>query len=756
MLDTGTERLTLTGVDDSQLVPGTQVRVTGERDGTSLEVSGTPATLAGPTATLNSASQGLAPTSPRVAVLLVNFQQPSSGPPAEPWTKAAVDDLYFSGERSVAAYYDEVSGGQMALSGDVFGYFTLATSTYRCEYNDWGSAARKAAARTGIDLTQYSNVVYAFPRQESCWWSGMSTVPGRNNWVNGELTTYVASHELGHNFGLDHAASLICKQNGVRVAYSSSCSLDEYGDPFDVMGFTGQRHFHSWHRLQLGLVAPEEVQTVTTHGTYRIAPAETAGGGPRVVRVPKSGGDYYYLEYRQPFGQFDNFSSTAAATNGVTIRIAPDLAAVRSKLIDTMPETSSFSDAPLRVGRTFADQINNIFVKVLAVDPTGADVSIQVGADTSPPSAPADLQATPDESGDVALTWSSSTDDLIVTGYEVSRDGLVVGSPDGTSFIDRGLEGDRTYEYSVVALDRSNRSEPAVVSVYVPPPTADPPPPGDVDATPPSAPTDLTGSVNGPRVGTLRWSAATDEVGVDHYSVFRSGLAFATTTELELIDVRIEEGVTYQFSVYAVDAAGNVGEAATLDFAVPDISPPGQLFGLTATMTSESSARLKWLAAGDNVALLGYEVRRDGAVVTTVPAGTRVFNDTGLATNTTYEYTVAAVDTSANVGPAGIVRVRLHPVDLIAPSVPTSFAGQALGGRRVRLTWGPSVDDQGGTVTYRVFRGSTRIATVTGTSYVNKAPRQATYRYRVRAVDASGNVSPFTPWVSVFAARRLH
>ena len=45
-------------------------------------------------------------------------------------------------------------------------------------------------------------------------------------------------------------------------------------------------------------------------------------------------------------------------------------------------------------------------------------------------------------------------------------------------------------------------------------------------------------------------------------------------------------------------------------------------------MTSELSARLKWLAAGDNVALLGYEVRRDGAVVTTVPAGTRVFNDT--------------------------------------------------------------------------------------------------------------------------------
>jgi chitodextrinase len=670
MLDTGSERLVLIGVDESQLLPGTQVLLAGQRDGTSLEVSNSPDTVARPTETLNSTgAQSLAPSSPRVAVLLLNFQQPSSGPPAVPWTKAAVNDLYFSGDRSVAAYYDELSAGQMSLSGDVFGYFTLATSAYHCEYNDWGTAARKAAARAGIDLTRYTNVVYAFPRQESCWWSGMATVPGRNSWVNGELTTYVASHELGHNFGLDHAAALICKKNGVRVAFSSSCSLDEYGDPFDVMGFTGQRHFHNWHRMHLGLVAADEVQTVTARGKYRITPAEKVGSGRRVLRIPKSGGDYYYLEYRQPYGQFDDFSATSAATNGVTIRIAPNLAAVRSKLIDTMPETSSFSDAPLRVGRTFADPINKIYVTVLAVDSTGADVSIQIGRYTAPP----------------------------------------------------------------------------------PPP----PPPGGGDTTPPSAPADLTGSVNGPRVGTLRWSAATDNVAVDGYRVFRNGLAYATTPELELIDVRIEEGVTYQFSVFAVDGAGNVSEAATLDFAVPDISPPGQLFGLSATMTSESSARLRWLAARDNVALRGYQVRRGGELVTTLPPGTRVFTDTGLPTNATYIYTVAAVDTSGNVGPAGIARVRLHPVDLTPPTVPTNLAGEPLGRRKVRLTWGASVDDEGGTVKYRVFRGSTRIATVTGTSYVDRAPRQATFRYRVRAVDASGNVSPFTPWVSVFAARRL-
>src|SRR5919112_6647927 len=101
------------------------------------------------------------------------------------------------------------------------------------------------------------------------------------------MSLYVASHELGHNFGVDHAAALTCTRSGSRVSYSSNCSADEYGDPFDVMGYNGQRHMSNWHRLQLGLLGSGDVQTVATHGAYRIAPAEASGGSPRVLRVPR-------------------------------------------------------------------------------------------------------------------------------------------------------------------------------------------------------------------------------------------------------------------------------------------------------------------------------------------------------------------------------------------------------------------------------------------------------------------------------------
>ena len=581
----------------------------------------------------------------------------------------------------------------------------------------------------------------------------MSTVRGRNNWINGELTLYVASHELGHNFGLDHAAGLNCRSGGVRVAISSSCSIDEYGDPFDVMGFTGQRHVHSWHLMQLGLLAPDEVQTATSNGTYRFGPAAVAGELPRVLRVPKPNGDYYYLEYRQPYGSFDDFPAAAAVVNGVTIRLAPELAAVRSRLIDTVPETSSFTDAPLRVGRTFTDSANRIYVTVLGVDSTGADVSIQMGPDNVAPTAPADLTAIADASATVTLTWSRATDDVLVTGYDVSRDGVLVGSRNGTSYVDTGLEPDRTYEYSVSARDRTNQSAASTTSVYVPMPTSEPPPSADGDTTPPDAVAGLSAFVTGPRVGTLRWDAANDDVGVDHYRVYRNGLGYAVTRETELTDVRLAEGATYQFSVSAVDAAGNSSAATIVDYRVPDVSPPGQVFGLRATVVGATSVRLRWLAARDNLRVAAYEIRRDGEVVATIPGTPRSYTDISLTADVAYTFTVAAADAAGNLGPRSSVRVTPHAIDRTPPTAPADLVGQATTGRRISLTWSPSTDDQGGAVVYRVFRGRNLVATLTNTTFTDRVPRLATYRYRVRAFDVAGNKSAFTPFAAV-AARR--
>ncbi|MDH5262668.1 MAG: fibronectin type III domain-containing protein, partial [Gammaproteobacteria bacterium] len=59
-----------------------------------------------------------------------------------------------------------------------------------------------------------------------------------------------------------------------------------------------------------------------------------------------------------------------------------------------------------------------------------------------------------------------------------------------------------------------------------------------------------------------------------------------------------------------------------------------------------SRISLTWSPSVDNVAVAGYEIRRDGTLVTTV-TGTS-YTDTGLSPNTNYTYDVQAIDDAGN------------------------------------------------------------------------------------------------------------
>lgn len=73
--------------------------------------------------------------------------------------------------------------------------------------------------------------------------------------------------------------------------------------------------------------------------------------------------------------------------------------------------------------------------------------------DTTPPSAPANLAVTGTTSTSASLSWSPSTDNVGVTGYDVYRGSTLVGSPTGTTFTDTGLTASTQYSYTVKAFD---------------------------------------------------------------------------------------------------------------------------------------------------------------------------------------------------------------------------------------------------------------------------------------------------------------
>jgi hypothetical protein len=318
-------------------------------------------------------------------------------------------------------------------------------------------------------------------------------MPGTSAYLNGAFNLRVVGHELSHNIGGDHASSYSCTSGGVRVSISSTCSLSEYGDPFDILG-SSSRHGSSFHLGQFKWLAPSNTQTVSSSGTYTLTAAELDSAQPQALRIPRATSvtgsqEYYSLEFRQPFGSyFDAFSASDPAVNGVAVRIVPDYSVIqRPLLLDTTPATSTFTDAPLATGKTFTDTANGISITTVSLSPLAAIVRVDLGgagggggggtpppppppADTSPPSAPSSLAGQAVSGPAVSLSWAASSDNTGVTGYRVFRNGTQLTSISGTSYSDATVAAGATYSYYVVAYDAAGNVSPASnqVSVAVP------------------------------------------------------------------------------------------------------------------------------------------------------------------------------------------------------------------------------------------------------------------------------------------------
>jgi chitodextrinase len=173
---------------------------------------------------------------------------------------------------------------------------------------------------------------------------------------------------------------------------------------------------------------------------------------------------------------------------------------------------------------------------------------------------------------------------------------------------------------------------------------------GAPDTTPPSVPTGLSATAVSQSQVNLSWTASTDNVGVTGYKVYRNGTQVGTTTTTSYQDTGLTAGTTYNYTVAAYDAAGNVSAQSTAAAATtqaPDTTPPSVPAGLSATAVSSTQINLSWTASTDNVGVTGYDVYRNGTQVGTTT--TTTYQDTGLTAGTTYNYTVAAYDAAGNV-----------------------------------------------------------------------------------------------------------
>lgn len=517
------------------IAPGSRVAVRGRKDQGSLIVA------AEDTEQLEAPSAAGA-TVQRTLVLIGDFTDASVS-----CTAAHVDGIMFSGSGySVSDLYTEMTGGEVALDGQVAGPFAINYSRSSCDRYGWAAALDAKAQARGIDTGSYPRKVYVLPTENGCGFAGYGNIGGTNtkSWVFHCAAADLYAHELGHNFGLGHAGT----------------PSSEYGDRSSIMGLSGfaLRNSNAAHAESVGWLPSVGTSSVSAAGTYQLAPLYGSASGARTLVIPKPDtGENYYLSFRDGSGADATLPSSYK--NRLTVHKHSGRASARTYLLGTYGD-----------GQSFVDSANGITVTQLSHDANGARLSISMDSSCSNvrPAvtvSPASQTGTAEQS----LTYQVRVANRDGAGCSAREFYLNARAPSSAWAV--ALVPD------VVRLNPGAATTVTMTAVSAPTSSGDNVIAVDVSGAAPTTTATATYTVSGPAVPdtiapsvpggleararrraiSLTWRAATDNVGVAGYEILRDGVVIASTPEPVYSDRSADRSTPTVYRVRAFDRAGN-------------------------------------------------------------------------------------------------------------------------------------------------------------------------------------------------------
>jgi chitodextrinase len=310
----------------------------------------------------------------------------------------------------------------------------------------------------------------------------------------------------------------------------------------------------------------------------------------------------------------------------------------------------------------------------------GADEYIGAAPPPVPsPTTPTNLTATTTTQTSVSLSWGASTDagGPGLAGYQIYRNGTLVGTTSSTSYTDSGLTAGTSYSYTVDAYDTSATGNPSlptnalVVSTSAAQQTLNPP--SGLKLASAAAYNSVS----------LSWTASTSS-NVAHYYVVRSSANSPATTIATLgnvtsyTDTSVAPSTAYTYYIMSGDSSGNFSTPSNTVTATtpsqPVVTPPAPPTTpvLTALAISSTQVNLSWTAStysGGSIA--GYYIYRSDKGTqpyATVTSGT-TWGESGLTPSTSYTYSVEAFVT------ASVVSAHSTSVTVTTPASSSSGSG---------------------------------------------------------------------------------
>ena len=504
-----------------------------------------------------------------------------------------------------------------------------------------------------------------------------------------------------------------------------------------------------------GIDAPQNTNTTTdptVHGLLS-APPRTDISTAMAYRVPKSGTVSFKIRDDEPYlRQSSNTGGT------VTLSLYVNGKEKKSLTLETSRQKVGNWEQPEEIAVSRGDMIR--VVTKCNGNPSKPSVHVtpiityvdKAAADTEAPTAPTEVTATDITTTTAKVTWTASTDNVGVTGYNVyvndsetpvNGETLVTGTEYALESLTAGIE----YKVTVKAVDAAGNVSEGAVHTFTTENAA--------DTEAPTAPENVAVTDVTTTTAKVTWSEATDNVGVVGYNVYlnedKVNETLITTTEYDL--TALTEETEYTVRVSAVDAAKNESArseaAAFTTLKTQDTEAPSVPAGVAASDVTQTGAKITWTASADNVGVAGYNVYLGESKVNTSPVTVTEYDLTGLTANTEYTVTVSAVDAAGNESARSEAATFTtleaeEEKDNEAPSVPAGVTASDVTQTGAKITWTASADNVG-VAGYNVYVDETKVNTdklVEGLELeLTGLTPETEYTVTVSAVDAAGNES---------------
>ena len=366
-------------------------------------------------------------------------------------------------------------------------------------------------------------------------------------------------------------------------------------------------------------------------------------------------------------------------------------------------QTITIPNSPGSQNRIIVKGTNHIFY-----DMSNANFTITAGSsDIIAPSTPTNLVASGTTQTTTNLSWTASTDNVGITGYDVYQNGVFKATSSTNNFAVSGLTASTTYSFYVRAKDAAGNVS--------------------LDSTTVNATTLNAGISYCASQGN---SIADEKIGRVQFGTIDNSAATTTGySNFTALSTAVNRGTSYTITITPSWTASAYAEgyAVFIDYnGDGDFTDAGEtVWTLAATATTPVSGSFTI----PQTAVLGAKRMRVSMKYNGIPTSCEAFSYGEVE-----DYTV---------------NIAAGTSDTTAPTVPTNLTASGTTQTTTILSWTASTDNIGVTG-YDVYQGATAIATVSNTTYnVNGLTASTAYTFSVRAKDAAGNVSASSAIVNV-------